>query len=252
MQVTMAESTTSTSSSTTRTVPRRSARVIAKLLKSTPICNNIKCSSDDGARERKASATIDSSHSDAATQHGLYSGTTFPVTDDYLLLNIFSYVGDFQYLFIGSVNKSFEKAYATQFPNKSTSFNASTLERANLCLDSITKDNGETKDKRLRELWQSAARYGNIDVVNYLHQQLPHPQKSVTVKYLGLDASDETMDWKYDLCSEAARYGQMELLQWACNNNICVKKDDYRVCTFAIGSCHFDIFHWALVNGFAF
>ena len=183
---------------------------------------------------------------------GTYKCMSSPLECDFILHNIFSFVGEFQYVFIGSVNQTFHKTYVSLFPKKRTQFNASTIEYAKSCWGIICKINDdETKDEEKRKLWRSAARYGNIEVVKYLLELLPPVQQNVSFKNVSWE-NRQKIDWKYDLCYTAAKYGQMELLQWACDENICVAKDDQRVCQFAIGHGHFEIFHWARKNGFRF
>ena len=91
-----------------------------------------------------------------------------------------------------------------------------------------------------------------IDVVEYLLKQLHPPQKDVSFKGSAIVEGRDKIDWKYDLCYKAAKYGQIEVLQWACDENVCVVKDDGLVCLNAIAHGHFDLFHWALNKGSCF
>jgi hypothetical protein len=165
-----------------------------------------------------------------ALRHTAGGGGAFPIVDDDLLRHICSYVGDGQYLFIGSVNRVFEKSYTSLFPKKWTYIQASTVERAKFYWQNIEASD----DKHRQMLWHSAARYGNIDVF----RQIP---------LLTL------IDLKYHLCAAAAKYGQMKLLQWACNENLSAYKwDEGEVCINALGHGHLDVFLWALKYGFKF
>ncbi len=56
-----------------------------------------------------------------------------PIKDDYLLRNIFSFVGEYQYRFVGGVNRTFHKSYLTLYPNKKSHFNSSTVELTKYC-----------------------------------------------------------------------------------------------------------------------
>jgi ankyrin repeat protein len=235
------------------TKARRSSR-IAKRLKSSHSSKSSDAGSAEKPTERASTSSASPPSSQVSSSNVPCTGTS-PIADDNLLQKIFSFVGDSQYLFVGGVSKSFEKAYATLFPNKSTSFNASTLEHTSFCWDHIAtsiKDDDETKDKQRRKLFHSAIRCGKIEVVKYLLEQLPPPQKNVSFKNIRFSEDRKNIDWKYDLCYKAAKYGQMEVLQWACNENICVAKDDRLVCHNAIANGHIDMFRWALQNGFVF
>ena len=227
---------------------QRTARV-AKRLK----CTTSPADVDDGAASRAEQTTTDISGT--AVQHTKPSTGKFPFDeDDSLLKNILSYVGDFQFLFIGSVNPTFEKSYASLFPTKSTYINASTIEHAMFCwnnIDGSIKDDDETKRKQRRRLWHSAIRYGKIDVVKHLFHQLP-PPKDISFKTIQENKDREKFDWRYDLCYKAAKHGHMDLFQWACDENNCVAKDDRLVCLNAIAHGHFELFHRALKYGFVF
>ena len=78
---------------------------------------------------------------------------TSPIQDDFLLQYVFSYVGDFQYLFIGSV--SLKKSYTSLFSLKMAHINASTLEHTKLCWDYIVvsiKDDDDANDEQRRQI----------------------------------------------------------------------------------------------------
>ena len=97
----------------------------------------------------------------------------FPITDDLLLQNILSFVGEYHYRFVGSVNRHFQTSYVSLYPEKTTKFNASTMKLAKLCredIDARKTANDKIKKEHLRLLWHSAAQYGKIDVVKYLYE----------------------------------------------------------------------------------
>ena len=101
---------------------------------------------------------------------------SFPIKDDDLLRNIFSFVGEYQYRFVGGVNRTFQKSYLTLYPNKNSHFNASTVEISKYCWNDIEAcryiDTNFTLRSLARcKLWHSAARHGSIDSVKYLLQQ---------------------------------------------------------------------------------
>ena len=157
--------------------------------------------------------------------------------DEDLLLNIFSFVGKYHYCFIGSVNQTFYKVYVDLYQNKRTRLNATTMELAIFCRTDILKRGFVTWIAHAL-LLQSAVQGGNKDVIQYI---LEFP----TYTSVG------EMDWRYNLCPDAAEYGNLELLQWAVDSNLYVDKLNERTCILAIGNGHRHIFDWAIQNGFS-
>jgi hypothetical protein len=162
-----------------------------------------------------------------------------------LLKHILSFVGDHHYRFVGGVNRSFQKAYITLFPLKLTYLNASSIPFTKLCWDDIKitlRYYFEKKDECRSILWRSAAKYGNKDVVKYLHRLIRSRDKP--------NCDPWQIDWRYDLAFKAAEYGHLQLLQWACDQKVYISKFDTRVCKYAIGGGNFQLFHWAFEYGF--
>jgi hypothetical protein len=133
----------------------------------------------------------------------------FPITDDLLLQNILSFVGEYHYRFVGSVNRHFQQLYTSLYPEKTTKFNASTMELAKLCREDIDADKMNIYG-HIRLLWYSAVQHGKIDVVKYLLQSF----------------GERYSNYKYELCSVAAKYGQIELLQWAIDSKTFIDRDE--------------------------
>lgn len=182
--------------------------------------------------------------------------------DDDVFRYILTFIGKHQYRFVGGVNRHFLNSYMSLYPHKTTYLNASTMELTILCLEEIdanwTYDSKKTEEQRLlwqsnvafggywpfdvekteqlRLLWYSAAQFGNIVALVFIWNLT----KPFQIKFI----------WRYDLCYKAAEHGQMELLQWALNENFCIDKTDKRVCLYAIGSGNLDAFYWAKDNGF--
>jgi hypothetical protein len=230
------------------TAHRRSLR-IAKRFKSTY------GSDDDGDNNNNN----DGENENYDASHLLrYSSSkkSFPHFDDHLMQNILSYVGEFQYRFIGGVNQSFQTSYVALYPRKETYCHASSIERAKYCWDDIaacTIRDEDDKDEQRRMLWYSAIRHGKKYVIMYLVEQLPPPIQIVEIRYGDVSTHvDWKNDWKFDLCCKAALYGHWELLQWACAEGIFVVKQDERVIDNAITSGHREIFVWAFRNGFRY
>lgn len=83
-----------------------------------------------------------------------------------LISEIISFIGPNQYRFVAGINKSFRWAHLQVFPyGKKTALNASTLELAKICFGEL---NVKTNVFLKCELCQSAARHGNLAVLQYL------------------------------------------------------------------------------------
>jgi hypothetical protein len=173
----------------------------------------------------------------------------FSKLDDHLLETIFSYVGENQHLFVASVNRAFQRSYVSLYPSKVTLTNASSLPIAKFCWDDVTRQIGTNiddikKNYLQRSLWYSAAEHGSIEAVRYLLQFLP-PPPNMAVTNMIFDIKKAYIDWRYDLGYIAAAYGHKELLQWAYRHNVYVCDRDLRVCLYAIGTGHLDLYHCA-------
>lgn len=224
----------------TKIVTRRSAR-IAKRLKLTPI----RSSENGGTGSSNTTGSI------ILATEATISSLLLSFDDD-LLHTIFSYVGKDQYRWVGGVNRIFQKSYLSLYPEKRTKLNSSTTKLSVFCWNDVAtcrRMSKYHKDDVQHALWNYAAKRGNIDTVKALLRLIPKPLVEA-VPEQNRSYSRDCNDWKYDLCYKAAEYGQKELLQWACTENICVWKNDLRVCRYAIGSGNMDIYHWAVENGF--
>jgi hypothetical protein len=59
---------------------------------------------------------------------------------DVLANHIFSFVGDYQYRFVGGVSRHFENAYRQTFPMKTTQYRMNTIQHAKLCWSEVPKN----------------------------------------------------------------------------------------------------------------
>jgi hypothetical protein len=66
--------------------------------------------------------------------------------------NVLSYVGDDQFRFVASVNRSFYSAYTSLYPKKQTVFNVSAIELVKLCYLDIEHQKVLRKEDILRRL----------------------------------------------------------------------------------------------------
>jgi hypothetical protein len=107
-----------------------------------------------------------------------------PLENFSLLQHILSFVGDNQYRFVALINKNFQDVYLRTFNyNKSTYYNASTVEHTDVCIDECFR----TRTLRNATLCNSAVRHGNVWTLSYLHA-------------LGFR-------WDQNTCRTAAKYG---------------------------------------------
>ena len=114
-----------------------------------------------------------------------------------LLSEIISFIGPKQYRFVAAINKSFRTAYLQAFNHETkTHLNASTLEHAKICFDEMNEATCATFPY---DLCTSAARYGNLPVLQYL--------RSVNSEW-------DDVTWYY-----AALNGHLHILQWAREND---------------------------------
>ena len=93
-----------------------------------------------------------------------------PLEDENLLKKILSYVGEFQYRFIGGVNRTFHETYVSIFPKQETKCNASSIPITKFCWEEIISQEAVCeigKGNQLKELWYSVIQYGKIAVVKY-------------------------------------------------------------------------------------
>jgi hypothetical protein len=135
---------------------------------------------------------------------------------------IMSYVGDYQYYFIASVNRSFYKSYTNVFPTRLTCYNVSTIQHAKICYDETASTTDRCK------LCALSAKDGNLLVLQYLHE-------------LGCS-------WDTNTCAKAAKFGHLHILKWARYHD-CDWND--WTCINAAYSGHLHILQWAYMNGFA-
>ena len=179
--------------------------------------------------------------------------------NDDMLQNILSYVGSHQYYYVARVNRMFHKAYVALFPWKTTLLLASSIELLNIWWDEINiqPHGGACKQYSRNKLWNATIRCGKISVVKHFLEVLlltPHAQAMDRSLYEKTGCSSyRDIFFSYLICGldyKAAKHGHLELLQWACHENMGVNKDDFRVCHFSLLNGHMDVFHWAVHNGF--
>lgn len=139
--------------------------------------------------------------------------------DENLLRIILSFVGNFQYRWIGSVNRTFNKVYVELFPWKYTYYSAMTLGHAKTCFQESYKR---------QTLYEQAAKYGNITVLEYLHS---------------VDNCSDTDVRQYNfICRVAAEFKQFDTLKWIIANGYA---DISSITEHIAGSGNIDMLQWA-------
>jgi hypothetical protein len=104
---------------------------------------------------------------------------------------VMPYVGGNEFRFIAGVNRSFYQAYTTTFPDRRrTIVNVSTVSHAKITGPELSED------IRQETLCAMAARHGQLDVLQYLREELSCP-------------------WDAETCAKAAKYQRWTLLKWA-------------------------------------
>ena len=285
------EAESGTKANTGTDTQRRSTQRVTKRLKFTPTTtvNRTSASSTIATENRTEISTIAITRTQpeslpvtaAPLSQSQRHSSEGPLDDENLLQSIFSLVGKNQYFFIGSVNRKFRKAYTSLFRKKVTYPNASSIEILNFCWKDIESHESyadQYEDTRIdlfdfmmwcnkygedhlmsrrNALWDSAIQYGKMDVIHYFLDVLLRTPAAQKTRISELDGDDKSYSEEFyqkymnGLDYKAAKYGHLEFLQWACNKNRGVNKNDYCVCENALGHGHMDIFHWAIKNGFA-
>jgi hypothetical protein len=137
--------------------------------------------------------------------------TPSPFDDIHLVKTVLSFVGDYQYRYVATVSRNFVEAHRLLYPinNGQTHYRThyryavSTVEHVQmLYADFVDLDKDEVyRNPVTRMLCKSAARYGSLEVLQYLRSK------------------QVNCPWDKMTCSMAAMYGHFELLQWAHNND---------------------------------
>lgn len=142
--------------------------------------------------------------------------------DENLIRNIFTFVGNFQYRWIGPVNRTFRKVYVELFPWKYTYYSALTLGHAKICWQESYKR---------KTLYEQAAKYGNIQVLQYLDSAEKSSNNNNTYKN------------QYNfICQVAAEHKQFDTLQWIIANGYA---DTTSITEHIAGSGNIDMLQWA-------
>jgi hypothetical protein len=142
-----------------------------------------------------------------------------PLEDINILGKILSFIGRSQYLYVALVNHNFQAAYVQMFPDiklpnahllsfdeqlkfqrsphrcKETHYNASTVPCAKFCYIECVVGKPDTQWAE-DAMWQSAAKHGCLEVMQYLLSVIPVHRK-----------------WSRDVCATIAKHGHLHILQ---------------------------------------
>jgi hypothetical protein len=171
--------------------------------------------------------------------------------NDFIIQHILSFIGDQQYRYIASVNRTFHNAYCTLFPNKETHCDASTME---LMMYSYY----ETPHSQRSYLCKSAAIHGNITALEYLKSKgyYLNLDNGGTMKAIVMNGHLHVMKWVhsnglvvewYVFVIQAALYGNMTMIQWLYTNHGSVFNE--QACAFAARGGHLHILKWLRTKG---
>ena len=193
-----------------------------------------------------------------------------------LLTHVLSFVGKDQYRFVAPTNHQFKEAYLRNFPDCTTALDASTLARTKICYeecsldycDHLVKEYGcefalgvgcdlglDTEDESEEKLlYKSAALHKDIQSLQYLFCEDKH------FGYEMCSAAARTGDlkelkwwrsigcpWNEDTCREAADQGHLNVLQY-CRANGC-PWNEYSLNDAAFKG-HLHVVKWCRANGF--
>ena len=184
----------------------------------------------------------------------MMSVTNLPVA---LLSKCMSFIGEGDYIYIAGTCHSFRDSYISylQQTGKSTTTtldamveSVSRLKMKLLELDIDIHDLGNTTKirldgKRVVDFWTAvvlrAAYKGNLDVLVWIKSDSPVRLNVVCGGYGRISGSP---------CNEAARGGQLKVLQWLRSDAGGKCGWNKRTCTFAAGGNHLELLKWARQN----
>jgi hypothetical protein len=165
---------------------------------------------------------------------------------------ILPFVGKDQFRFVASVNRKMYRLYTTVFTEKTTRYNVSTLELAQMCCSDLLRvDMGHLIRAKLCRI---AARQGNLEIIDYVFSMTPHRDTAIcaaaaeeghlhVLKWLR-DSSN--CPWHAHTSAMAAENGHSQSLQWA-QGNCCPWNEE--TCANAAANGHLEILQWARANG---
>jgi hypothetical protein len=170
-------------------------------------------------KKQKLTTTLDVESSPSEVVPSVVVCVEQTFQNDLLLQNIVSFVGEYQYLFVASINHTFHDAYITLFPSKETHYNGSTMKLLKFCY------NKKFTSKEKHDLLQSTARYGNIEGLRYLRTKNDYEMildnKTIisivqntylhVLKWAQMIRAD--VNWSFAI-EQAAEHGSMILLEW--------------------------------------
>ena len=135
------------------------------------------------------------------------------------------------YRFVAIINRTFYQAYIKEFPENTTTYlDASSMKMAKFCIadyESTRRKNGWTRPHLLSEICAVATKQGNLAVLQYM---------------LSMNCIFSILS----ICTCAAKFGQMDILQWARQNGC---PWDEQTCTSAAENGHLEVLIWAQQNG---
>jgi hypothetical protein len=161
------------------------------------------------------------------TEQCLYTTITLDSLPlELIACHIVPFVGDYQYRFVGSVNRKLHQAYSMTLPNKQTYVNMSTIPHSKICWSDSVLSNPPIAPTTL---WRVAVRQGNLLVLQYL-------------KSMDFVADDDT-------CVIAAEYGHLDILQWVRTSSTMNCAWDKRICENAAKNGHLHVLQYARGGG---
>ena len=159
---------------------------------------------------------------------------------DLLSDQIFAFVGNHQYRFVGGVSKSFAKAYAAKFPEKRTNYNLSSIKLANISYEEApSEDKPSLKRRSMNQPWYYYVHCQDIcdlELLLWAKLTLGCPYTTCMVA-----STTDAMT-----CSMAAKHGDLQMLQWARMNGC---PWDSSTCSSAAENGHLEVLQWARMNG---
>lgn len=163
----------------------------------------------------------DPTKSDDSTQLPPEPASRSPLENSELIRYVLSYVGPGHYRFVAAINRQFHLAYQQVHPDdyRKTYLRVTSLDLAAICYE-------ESTEQHRSLLCRCAARYGNLEVLQYFRS-----------RGCGWDAST---------CHTAAKYGHLPILRYAHQQQCPWGK---HTLYYAAIHGHVHILLWAQMNG---
>jgi len=150
-----------------------------------------------------------------------------------------TFLGTGHFAFIALVCTRFKSAYLDNVGDKKITSGASYTSSISCAQKYLEETRNATSKRRIARFWYNTARFGCVEVMAWAHRQ---GYSRVWTKVKKLPGRSFGMI----TCSKAAKYGQLDALQWLRQNHC---QWDRTTCEAAASNGHLSVLQWARENG---